>query len=190
MTPARRRLLPFVAVGALGFAVQLAALQLLVSYAGVHYLVATALAVETAILHNFVWHSRWTWRDRPPLAGVDARLRRLVRFNGVSALSSVVGTSRRFNDRAAIEPTIMLTIHPTTTSLSNRLNIVRTSSSSNARARFCAIPSPSASLRSAARRAATNRSGRPSMRLRRRAGRDESHWSRTAGRDGRPAGLE
>jgi len=91
MTPARRRLLPFVAVGALGFAVQLAALQLLVSYAGVHYLVATALAVETAILHNFVWHSRWTWRDRLPLAGVDARLWRLVRFNGLSALSSVVG---------------------------------------------------------------------------------------------------
>ena len=83
--------MPFVAVGAAGFVVQLASLHALVSYAGVHYLVATALAVEAAILHNFVWHSRWTWRDRPPQAGVDARLWRLVRFNGLSALSSVVG---------------------------------------------------------------------------------------------------
>ena len=94
MTPARRaaccRSSP---IGAAGFAVQLASLHLLVSYAGVHYLVATALAVEAAILHNFVWHSRWTWRDRPPQPGVDARTRlgRLARFNGLSALSSVAG---------------------------------------------------------------------------------------------------
>ena len=69
MTPAPRRFMPFVAVGAAGFAVQLASLHLLASYAGVHYLLATALAVEAAILHNFVWHSRWTWRDRPPQPG-------------------------------------------------------------------------------------------------------------------------
>ena len=87
-----RRLLPFVAIGALGFAVQLASLHLLVSYAGVHYLLATALAVEAAILLNFACHSHWTWRDRVQ-AGVDARthLWRLARFNGLSALSSVTG---------------------------------------------------------------------------------------------------
>lgn len=92
MTAARRRLVPFVAIGAAGFAVQLASLYLLVSYAGVHYLLATALAVEAAILLNFVCHSQWTWSDRLH-AGADARacLWRLARFNGLSALSSVTG---------------------------------------------------------------------------------------------------
>ena len=30
----------------------------------VNYLMATLVAVEAAILSNFVWHYRWTWRDR------------------------------------------------------------------------------------------------------------------------------
>ena len=29
-----------------------------------HYLVATGLAVELTVVHNFFWHERWTWRDR------------------------------------------------------------------------------------------------------------------------------
>ena len=93
MRPAPRRLLPFVAIGAAGFMVQLTTLHLLASYAGVHYLLATALAVEAAILHNFVWHSRWTWRDRPLQPGADGwtHLSRLARFNVLSALSSIAG---------------------------------------------------------------------------------------------------
>jgi putative flippase GtrA len=90
MTPASNRTLPFVAVGAAGFVVQLASLHALVAYGHVHYLAATALAVEAAILHNFVWHSRWTWRDRPHVPGMK-RWVRLARFNGLSALSSIVG---------------------------------------------------------------------------------------------------
>jgi putative flippase GtrA len=88
----RDRLVPFVAIGAAGFATQLASLHLLVSYTGVHYLLATALAVEAAILLNFLCHSQWTWRDRVR-AGADARthLSRLARFNALSALSSVAG---------------------------------------------------------------------------------------------------
>jgi len=86
----RRRMGPFVAVGAAGFVVQLASLHALVSLGGVHYMLATALAVEAAILHNFAWHSRWTWRDRPRRAGAQAWTR-FVKFNGLSALSSIVG---------------------------------------------------------------------------------------------------
>ena len=59
------RWLAFNGVGALGVIVQLAVLALLVHGASVHYLVATAIAVEAAVLHNFAWHQRWTWRDRP-----------------------------------------------------------------------------------------------------------------------------
>jgi len=50
----------FNAVGIMGAALQVAALSLLVTL-GMHYLVATALAVEAAVLHNYVWHRRWTW---------------------------------------------------------------------------------------------------------------------------------
>jgi hypothetical protein len=29
----------------------------------IDYLAATALAVESAVIHNFLWHCRYTWRD-------------------------------------------------------------------------------------------------------------------------------
>ena len=57
------RWLKFNAVGLIGVVVQLGVLSLLVK-SGVHYLVATALAVETAVLHNYAWHVRWTWAER------------------------------------------------------------------------------------------------------------------------------
>src|SRR5262245_6846857 len=72
----------------LGFAVQLGVLAFLV-HAGVHYLAATALAVEAAILHNFAWHERWTWRDRP--AAGRTRLARLLRFHALNGVVSLVG---------------------------------------------------------------------------------------------------
>src|SRR5436305_758128 len=88
--PARatfRRWISFNLVGVLGVAVQLGALTLLRS-GGVHYLAATAFAVETAVLHNFAWHERWTWFDRT--SGVDGTLSRLVRFNLIIGVVSIV----------------------------------------------------------------------------------------------------
>ena len=72
------RWLKFNFVGALGFAVQLGALKLLL-VAHLNYLAATSLAVEIAVLHNFVWHERFTWKDRP--GGGRQRLFRLLRFH-------------------------------------------------------------------------------------------------------------
>jgi putative flippase GtrA len=85
----KRRAGRFALVGVLGFGMQLLLLRAFVDYGHLHYLVATALAVEGAILHNFVWHSRWTWRDRPPDA--IAWRTRLVRFNGLAAVASIAG---------------------------------------------------------------------------------------------------
>ena len=51
-------------VGALGIAVQLTVLLGLKSGLHLNYLLATALAVETAVVHNFLWHERYTWADR------------------------------------------------------------------------------------------------------------------------------
>jgi len=83
------RWLKFSAVGAIGVAVQLAALGVLHEFLGIEYLTATALAVEAAVVHNFVWHERWTWRERmrPELSGV---LIRLLYFNLSAGLVSIL----------------------------------------------------------------------------------------------------
>jgi putative flippase GtrA len=82
------RFLKFNGVGAIGFALQLGLLALLL-HLGLHYLAATAIAVELTILHNFYWHERWTWRDRP--ADAPLRLRRLWRFHAANGLVSLTG---------------------------------------------------------------------------------------------------
>jgi putative flippase GtrA len=51
-------------VGGMGIVVQFAALFLLKSVLHLDYLAATALAVEAAVVHNFVWHEQFTWVDR------------------------------------------------------------------------------------------------------------------------------
>jgi putative flippase GtrA len=85
-----RRLMVFNVVGAFGFAVQLAALALLVSGLKCGYLAATALAVEAAVIHNFFWHEHWTWADRPD-PGWTHSLRRFIHFNLTNGAISIVG---------------------------------------------------------------------------------------------------
>ena len=73
-------------VGGIGIAVQFGALFLLKSVLGFNYLVATTIAVEAAIVHNFVWHEQFTWIDRlkdsisDSSAGRPVWLRSLARF--------------------------------------------------------------------------------------------------------------
>ena len=76
-------------VGLLGIVVQLLALTILHQGFGLHYLPATALAVEAAVLHNYRWHVRWTWADRPR-SGAGNRVR-LIRFNLSTGLVSIGG---------------------------------------------------------------------------------------------------
>jgi putative flippase GtrA len=85
------RLLRFSVAGLIGFLVQVAAIALLVSFTSMHYLIATILAVEVAILINFAWHDRWTWRDRPA-ANERERWVRLARFNAMTGLTSIAGS--------------------------------------------------------------------------------------------------
>ena len=82
-----RRWLVFNTVGLVGVAVQLIALAVGTELLHLDYRVATALAVEAAILHNFAWHECWTWRDRG--AGRRGRWVRLVRFNAVSGIVAI-----------------------------------------------------------------------------------------------------
>ncbi len=80
------RWLKFNVVGAIGIGVQVTALAFLVGVLGLNYLAATALAVETAVLHNFVWHERFTWPG--PARG---RLRRLLKFHLTNGILSLLG---------------------------------------------------------------------------------------------------
>jgi len=54
----------FNSVGAIGIGVQFAALFLMKGMLHFNYLAATAIAVEAAVVHNFVWHEQFTWADR------------------------------------------------------------------------------------------------------------------------------
>jgi len=83
------RWIKFNLVGALGIGVQLLALGLM-TLLGVKYLFATALAVEAAVLHNLVWHERYTWVDRGKGPGHQAASR-LLRFNLTNGAISITG---------------------------------------------------------------------------------------------------
>jgi putative flippase GtrA len=84
------RWLKFNAVGMLGIAVQLAVLLGLKNGLHLGYLLATALAVEAAVLHNFLWHERYTWADRVRPSWRKS-LPRLLRFNLTTGAVSIAG---------------------------------------------------------------------------------------------------
>lgn len=81
------RWMKFNAVGGVGIVVQLLVLAGLKSGLHVHYLLATGVAVETAVIHNFFWHEKFTWRDRT--AGKS--FIRFLKFNLTNGLVSLLG---------------------------------------------------------------------------------------------------
>ena len=89
-TSAIRRWTAFNLVGLAGAALQLGTVAFLVRVMGWHYLPATALAVEAAVLHNFAWHQQWTWRDRPSRSISDTVVR-LARFHLMNGAVSLAG---------------------------------------------------------------------------------------------------
>jgi putative flippase GtrA len=87
----------FNAVGAIGVAVQLSVLAALIQL-GAHYLAATALAVEAAVLQNYYWHTRWTWKGR------EGSLWRFHLANGLLSLISNLVWMRMFTGWLGIPP--------------------------------------------------------------------------------------
>lgn len=84
------RWLKFNLVGGVGIAVQFVALLLLKGVFHFHYLAATAIAVEAAVVHNFVWHEQFTWSDRVQ-ASWRRSLPRFARFNLTTGAVSILG---------------------------------------------------------------------------------------------------
>lgn len=79
-------------VGLAGVGVQLGVLAVLMRGLGWSAAVATAAAVESAVLHNFLWHERFTWRERRR-AGLPALAGRLWRFQASNGLVSLLGNT-------------------------------------------------------------------------------------------------
>jgi putative flippase GtrA len=94
------RFLRFNAIGVLGTSVQLTTLWILSAGSHLPLALATIVAVSAAIVHNFIWHLRWTWRDRPvtrpELPCAFARFvaaNGLISYVGNVAVTTVVATT-------------------------------------------------------------------------------------------------
>lgn len=77
-------------VGGIGIGVQFGTLFLLKGVLHFDYLFATAIAVEAAVAHNFVWHAQFTWADRVQDSWPRS-FGRFARFNLTTGLVSIVG---------------------------------------------------------------------------------------------------
>ena len=80
------RFLRFNLVGAIGLGVRLLVVAVLAGWVGLHYMVATAIAIEVSILHNFFWHRRWTWAS-----AANHVFFRCVAFHASNGLVSMLG---------------------------------------------------------------------------------------------------
>ena len=78
----------FIGVGAMGMAVQLGSLAVLNHWLRPHYLVASAVALEITLVHNFVWHMRFTWRGREDRGSWQGQM---MRHQMSSGMMSMVG---------------------------------------------------------------------------------------------------
>jgi len=86
------RWLRFNLVGAMGTGVQLGSLAVFNRVAPGHYMWASAAALELTLLHNFVWHVHYTWRDR--VGSVGAQFVRFHLSNGVVSMVGNLGLMR------------------------------------------------------------------------------------------------
>jgi putative flippase GtrA len=85
--PRKHRFIKFAIVGCLGAALQLSLLAILTKHMAT--IPATLISVELAILHNFLWHERYTWPNR-----ITQHLStRLIRFHLANGLVSLCGNT-------------------------------------------------------------------------------------------------
>jgi putative flippase GtrA len=82
------QLFKFVAVGASGYAVNLAVFALCVEALGIHHLIAAAVAFVVAVTNNFWWNRHWTFKVRSGHAGFQA-----ARFFAVSVTAFLFALS-------------------------------------------------------------------------------------------------
>ncbi|MBD3421767.1 MAG: hypothetical protein GF398_16760 [Chitinivibrionales bacterium] len=82
---ATARFAKFLLVGGAGVIVNNAVLFLLTEIIGITYKISGLIAIETAIINNFVWNYTWTWSDRKAKT-LPGKLHMLAKFNVSSGL--------------------------------------------------------------------------------------------------------
>jgi putative flippase GtrA len=85
------RWLKFNAVGFGGILLQLAVLTLFTGGFSLNYVLGTALGVEAAIIHNYLWHRRYTWADRSQTRSAMRFLKFNLTTGGLSIGGNLVG---------------------------------------------------------------------------------------------------
>lgn len=116
-----RRIVAFLFVGALGFALQMGGFGCLRA-AGWPLPAATACSALTAVVHNFIWHERWTWSDRG--GDVATRTRRFAGYlatTGATSLVSNVVLVAFFAGLFTLPPRVALALAVVSTSVVNFL---------------------------------------------------------------------
>jgi dolichol-phosphate mannosyltransferase len=91
----QKRFSRFSAVGLMGAVIQLLLLYFATKEFGLSSVAATPVATEIALLHNFIWHERFTWRDRGLVRATSPGevAARLWRFHIASGLVSLGGNT-------------------------------------------------------------------------------------------------
>lgn len=92
MSTVRRRFGRFSAVGVIGAGLQLLLMSLLTKCFGLLSVIATPVAVEITLLHNFVWHERFTWSESRAKRSTQL-VDRLWRFHAANGLISLGGNT-------------------------------------------------------------------------------------------------
>jgi len=77
--------------GLLGMLVQMTFMMVATRLFGMNYLLATAIGVECALLHNFIWHELYTWQEQKLNRALPNVLGRLLRFNFTVGAFSILG---------------------------------------------------------------------------------------------------
>jgi dolichol-phosphate mannosyltransferase len=86
---AMMRIIKFSVVGATGVLVNAGLLYLLTEKTGVLYIKSSLVAIECAIINNFLWNYFWTWGDRAS-ASKSHFFRSLAKFNFSSGIVAFV----------------------------------------------------------------------------------------------------
>jgi dolichol-phosphate mannosyltransferase len=87
-----RRIARFYQVGFMGAVLQLLLVGLGTAVFHLAAVIAMPIAVETAVLHNYLWHERFTWRDRR-VRSWPGRILRMGRFQAVNGTVSLAGNT-------------------------------------------------------------------------------------------------
>ena len=84
-----RKWVRYNAIGLMGLGLQLILLFLLTRFVHLNYFVATLFAVQCALIHNFLWHQRYTWKENVVCSKKESVMR-FVRFNSSSGTLAII----------------------------------------------------------------------------------------------------